>query len=100
MKKYLISIICFFIFLSNAFSEIKNISSLEDLKNFTNSHEVNFLINKPITINEDTYIPKNITLKFIEEGKFIIDENFKLIIDGKISKTKKKYLYLLKKITL
>lgn len=90
MKKYLISIICFFIFLSNAFSEIKNISSLEDLKNFTNSHEVNFLINKPITINEDTYIPKNITLKFIEEGKFIIDENFKLIIDGKISKTKKK----------
>lgn len=89
MIRYLISFICFLVFFGDAFSEIRNITNLEDLKNISEIQESNFIINKPIKINEDIYIPKNITLSFVEDGKLILDESFKLTIDGKISKTSK-----------
>ena len=91
MKKFLTNfLIFFFIAINPSLSEVIQITDLNELKKIKKNQKITVLISTPILVSEDLKIFKNINLKFIDNGKFILNRNSKLKILGKIVETEKK----------
>ena len=91
MKKFLTNfLIFFFIAINPSLSEVIQITDLNELKKMKKNQKITVLISTPILVSEDLKIFKNINLKFIDNGKFILNRNSKLKILGKIVETEKK----------
>ncbi|NMH68622.1 hypothetical protein HF072_07485 [Bacillus sp. RO3] len=63
---------------------IEGFTSLKNAADTVGSNKKDIVISKPITINENTTIPENVTLKFTREGLITVPTGLTLTINGYI----------------